>query len=44
MHNLDIVNNKNCLEEEYFYPINGHLNKKGHKYMAEKISEFLSPL
>jgi len=44
MHNLDIVNNKNCLEEAYFYPINGHLNKKGHKYMAEKISEFLSPL
>ena len=42
--NLDIVNSKNCIEESYFYPINGHLNEKGHKYMAKKISEFLSRL
>ena len=42
--NLEIVDIQSCLEESYFYPINGHLNKKGHKYMAKKISEFFSGL
>ena len=41
---LDIIDNQVCLKEEFYYQINGHLNKKGHKYMAEKISKYLSGL
>ena len=39
---IDLIKSKLCLRDQFYYPINGHLNKKGHEYMAEKISDYLS--
>ena len=38
---INIINNDVCLPEKFFYPINGHLNKKGHDYLANQISRYL---
>ena len=40
-NSIKMINNDICLPEDFYYPINGHLNNKGHDYLANQISRYL---